>query len=204
MRKDFLSIVFSLFLFSCQREAPPSPCEEVDCNNQGSCLHGSCICDEGFVGDDCETPIAPAELYIDQILIRDYPIYRDGMGWDSLLSGPYFLPDLQVELHFPGGDTWNSWYYSNAAGDPLIWTIETFPYLDNHINFGDSLELFVLELDGIDSLEVVAPPEVVAGFEFISSEFVLVDSTDWWPAQTSYISESSSVEVIVNWRYEWD
>jgi hypothetical protein len=66
------------------------------------------------------------------------------------------------------------------------------------------LELILLELDGIDSLEVVAPPEVVAGFEFLSTEIVLVDSTDWWPAQTSHTSDSSAVEVIINWRHEWD
>lgn len=204
MRWVNFSIAISLLLFACRPEAPSSPCEEVDCSDQGYCLHGSCICDEGFVGDDCETPTAPTDIYIDQIIIRDYPIYRNGVGWDSLLSGPYFLPDLQVQLQFPWGDAFNSWCYSNAAGDPLVWTIETFPYLDNHIHFGDSLELILLELDGIDSLEVVAPPEVVAGFEFISTEFVLVDSTDWWPAQTSYTSDSSAVEVIINWRYEWD
>lgn len=204
MWRFYFSIGLCSFFISCHRDAPTGPCEEVNCNDQGYCLHGNCVCDEGFSGDLCEVPIAPEDIYIDQIIVRNYPIYLNGNGWDSLLSGPYFLPDLQVQLKFPWGDIYNSWCYPNASGDPLIWTIETFPYLDNHIHYGDTLELTLLELDGVDSLEVVAPPEVLADFQIVSSEFILADSTNWWPTQTNYGSDSSSTQVVIYWHYEWE
>jgi hypothetical protein len=47
-----LSLLFSAFfmlaLFSCS-----DPCDDVDCNG-GSCVEGTCICPEGFFGDNCE------------------------------------------------------------------------------------------------------------------------------------------------------
>lgn len=204
MRRIQLLISACLLFAFCTREAPPSPCETVDCGNHGRCLHGGCVCDDGFSGETCETVDAPSEMLIERILVREYPIYRENTGWDSSLIAPYFLPDLQVQLVFPWGDAHDSWCYSNAPGSPLTWTIETFPSLHHHIHFGDSLELVVMELDGVDSLEVVAPPEMLTHFEISTAEIVLVDSADWWPAQTLLSSDTSSIEVIINWKYGWD
>ena len=46
-----LSFLAGLFLvFSCT-----DPCEDVVCENGGTCDEGTCLCAEGYEGDNCET-----------------------------------------------------------------------------------------------------------------------------------------------------
>lgn len=47
----FTLILFSLFLSNCS-----DPCKDIDCNN-GTCDDGTCICDDGFTGANCDTEL---------------------------------------------------------------------------------------------------------------------------------------------------
>ena len=33
------------------------PCQGISCSNRGQCIDGSCVCDSGFFGEDCEVNI---------------------------------------------------------------------------------------------------------------------------------------------------
>ena len=51
--KFCFSFLVSIFLFvSCG-----DPCDDVNCDNGGSCDDGTCICLTGYTGDNCQTEI---------------------------------------------------------------------------------------------------------------------------------------------------
>jgi len=56
MKKLSFMILF-LSVFSCA-----DPCEDVSCGDNGTCNEGTCECDEGAFGDNCE------DLYRDDFL----------------------------------------------------------------------------------------------------------------------------------------
>jgi uncharacterized protein (TIGR02145 family) len=55
MKKTLLICLgLSLSLIACN-----DPCDNVSCFNGGTCLDGTCICPEGFTGEDCSTEVTP-------------------------------------------------------------------------------------------------------------------------------------------------
>lgn len=51
MRKllKFNLFVFSLLMFACS-----DPCDDISCENGGNCDDGTCICEDGYSGENCE------------------------------------------------------------------------------------------------------------------------------------------------------
>ena len=45
-------LVLTLFVFACS-----DPCDDVNCGTNGTCDDGTCICEEGYSGANCETNI---------------------------------------------------------------------------------------------------------------------------------------------------
>ena len=50
---------------SCDKEDEVDPCESVICENDGTCLEGSCNCPDGFTGEFCETVLLPVQNRLD-------------------------------------------------------------------------------------------------------------------------------------------
>lgn len=40
-------------------------CFKIDCQNNGHCLNGTCICSSGFKGDNCEIKFDPSDVELD-------------------------------------------------------------------------------------------------------------------------------------------
>jgi hypothetical protein len=49
----------SLILFSCS-----DPCQDVDCNTNGYCDDGMCICDPGFAGKNCKIQTCSTDFFV--------------------------------------------------------------------------------------------------------------------------------------------
>ena len=51
-------LLFTIFIFSCNTD----PCQDIVCNNGGSCVEGVCLCPDGFSGEFCdEVEILPCD-----------------------------------------------------------------------------------------------------------------------------------------------
>lgn len=50
--RSFFYLLFALLIFSCSE-----PCDDVNCGDNGTCLEGLCICDDGYEGINCETEL---------------------------------------------------------------------------------------------------------------------------------------------------
>lgn len=50
-----LPLLFVTLCFTACKKENPDPCENVQCQNGGSCDDGTCDCPTGFTGTNCET-----------------------------------------------------------------------------------------------------------------------------------------------------
>lgn len=193
--------ILTFFIVGCDKESSNGPCETVICLNGGECLHGTCICEEGFTGVNCETALSPEDIQIIEIRIPNYPIFQGETAWDSTQTVPGCWPDLAVGLSLPWGDYVQSFAYPNASGNEVVFSESNFPSLDNHMHFGDSLLLDLWELDGIDSSEVASPPEILATFRLSTLDFIMADSLNLWPESLELNADSPAVEMSLKLNY---
>ena len=54
MKYFFILSLGILFLFSCSKENTAS-CDDVICEGNTTCVNGTCVCEEGYEGEDCDT-----------------------------------------------------------------------------------------------------------------------------------------------------
>jgi hypothetical protein len=93
MKKSIVFLVIlTLGILSC---AKPDPCEEIVCQNGGTCSDGTCNCPEGFAGTLCETALLPKAVNVSSIKVLKIPaIAADGKAWDEDGSGGDIFPAL--------------------------------------------------------------------------------------------------------------
>ncbi len=91
MKKVLLSY-FVILIFTCSCNRNDSKCTGVICHNDGYCINGQCVCQDGYTGADCSRQITPTKIQITQIKVLRFPATKsNGAGWD-LTSGPDIFP----------------------------------------------------------------------------------------------------------------
>ena len=204
LSKLFAISVLIVAFAHCRPEESDHPCDDVSCANGGACINGFCDCPDGFGGELCLETRFPEAAWITGIEINNYPTFRGDLPWDSEAEQPDCWPDFAVGIDWPWSLATQSHAKLNAEGNPLFWGQGGFPYLANHFHPGDTLRLFLVELDGLDSAEVIGPPEVLLETHLTLQDIVLADSLDPFPTSITLTSDSSATVMRCGLRYEFD
>jgi len=91
----FLTMAFfALFLSNCS-----DPCKDIDCNN-GSCDDGTCICEEGYTGTNCEAELRAPFIgtFQGDLDCPDAPFDLSMLGFGSLTVVTEGNPDDIFEI----------------------------------------------------------------------------------------------------------
>lgn len=89
-----LSFAFTLCVVvtSCSKK---DPCEDIICQNGGTCENGDCKCPVGYEGNLCQTESLPKAVNVTAIKILKIPAtQKDGKPWDSDGTQPDIYPSL--------------------------------------------------------------------------------------------------------------
>ncbi|MCB0657059.1 MAG: calcium-binding EGF-like domain-containing protein [Saprospiraceae bacterium] len=127
-RIPFLVIaLFSLLLTQCKKA---DPCEGISCQNDGTCVDGSCQCPTGWEGEFCQTKTLPAAIKVTSLSVTKFPeTQTDGSAWDDDGSGPDLLPyvlTLKADNQTPDAVYWASDINTtNSKGGKTI----SFPFV---------------------------------------------------------------------------
>lgn len=101
--KNLFLICFLPFLFTTASCLKTEPCDLRECDNDGYCNDGSCVCPEGYSGTYCETEVLPTSVEITNIRITEFSISnRFGVPYDSA-SGP----DIFISIYGNNGLSYN-------------------------------------------------------------------------------------------------
>jgi len=86
-----VTIMLTLLSFSsCQED----PCDNKPCENGGICDDGTCLCPEGFTGNQCEEKTMPYRMRLSSVTLTRWPGSNDGLQWDGTDG-----PDLFFKLY---------------------------------------------------------------------------------------------------------
>ncbi len=116
MKTNFLRTlvlaIATIGIFSIQ-SCDTDPCKDVACGDNGVCLEGTCICDDGYDGSDCNIVIRSLFLgtYNVEEICDGVPNFTDnyvskitessqGTGFinvDNIYNFPTFFPSVQPE-----------------------------------------------------------------------------------------------------------
>ena len=199
-----LLIIIIFIIPGCGPDTLPSPCENITCFNNGECLHGTCICEDGYTGDSCQTAEIPQAIYISEILLTKYPYFSGKDPWDDGLPIPYCWPDLAIEIEWPWDASHLSFIQENSGGINLSWDGENFPQVsENHLHYQDVFSISIIEIDGVDSIEAVQPPEILETFIIKPDDYVFIDSLDLWPSFIELQNLNQSIELKVYLEYSF-
>ena len=101
-RNLFSSLVLLFFLFNfmaCTKEEPVDPCLEVYCDH-GTCIDGTCECDEFHTGESCQDLRVPTQITGQRVQLKHipYPCRR----WDG---ASIFDNDADIYIQILKGNT---------------------------------------------------------------------------------------------------
>lgn len=115
-RKLFWLLPILLMVISCTKKPmeddmeimpdPVDPCENIVCNNGGTCVNGECECPVQYTGPACNMEKVPTKMRMGGVSITEYPVIdQSGVSWD-----PFDGPDL---------------YFRIWLGDDILYTSST-------------------------------------------------------------------------------
>jgi len=93
----------ALLISSCSSDPEPDPCEGITCVN-GDCNNGSCLCENGWMGQDCSVKDFSGEWRMIQYTLNNCPNYFatdiTGDGKTRQLCGKAEEFDVCYETYF--------------------------------------------------------------------------------------------------------
>ena len=110
MRHQFLKAMFCCFLLtavngivSCKKDKDKDKCEDVVCQNGGSCNDGVCSCPAGYEGTNCQTEIR--EKFLGNFLVVADPSCSDPAleePWNDIPASVTAVPNdaskIQIDI----------------------------------------------------------------------------------------------------------
>ena len=130
-------------MVSCKKEEPFNPCKDVSCPANQHCLNGSCVCDNGFIGEDCLTVlIVPVKIKINQVSVTRFPATKENSNsWDVI--GVNGTPDIYVSMGRGANDTV---FRTEVKWDEMNTQVHTWDLTSSNIYVSDPLSKFTIEL----------------------------------------------------------
>jgi len=149
MKNHILFFILSIFLLSnCNNDS----CEELGCNNGGTCINEVCNCPNGWTGPDCSEIEPPVSFEILTIQIENIPQLKDdGTTWDESdgpeLIGFWILND-DILISSTSLEDVNNFTGTSIEMIPLNPFTLPVEFLDSQI-----LEFQLFDFDDVDTLE---------------------------------------------------
>ncbi len=173
--------------------------EEAQCGClHGKCVDGVCVCDEGWIGWQCDTKLPPYRaLSIDSVRLWRYPIAkRDGKPWDS---PPLWDGDPEPEVfisivQYTTGET--LWESLTAKGNKD--TLTLLPPPNAYISRGAATETFFLRV--LDKDQGSSPDEMAVSSSFNFYPTLTGEGTQ----STTTILCGDSTMVQLYFSYVWN
>ena len=129
MLPNFLRYSLLFFIVTSLLTACSDPCDDTVCLNGGACSDGTCICPDGFTGENCQTTDSnnggnifgpDVQIRITGITVSGFPTTNNGSNRDNYTNGctECNLPDpIWKIVQTSGGGMFNGvGYASNTIG----------------------------------------------------------------------------------------
>ena len=130
-------VVLSAFMLlsSCSSDSnnePSDPCATSNCQNGGECVDGSCLCPDGYYGENCQLMKTPQSVRITSVVVKEFDNFdSNGNAWDSQLNGS--LPDIYISLFQATGSSFELLHEANNYY-PSAWSPGTFDFpIDTYV-----------------------------------------------------------------------
>jgi hypothetical protein len=149
LRISLLAVIAVTFIMtSCS-----DPCSDTVCLNGGACADGTCVCPDGFTGENCQTIVSNnggnshgpnVQIKITNITVSGYPATNNGSNWDYYTNGC-------LECNYPDP----SWKIIETTGGSVYTCTSAASNTTGVVNFNSNSGLPVL----------IQAPNQVLGFE---------------------------------------
>lgn len=185
MKKLLFLFSLSIFIFSCQPEEDPL-CDDVNCENGGDCLDGTCTCPEMWEGTFCENQKTPITISIESLTLTDFPATNsDGNAWD--VDGDA-RPDLFFNIENPNGSLYRSSTMENRAVS-TDWSISDLKI--SEVDFTRNLTIVLFDEDGSDA-------------EFMTDiSFQIYDDSNGFPESISFSGSGGDYQGTLSLSYNY-
>lgn len=182
-----LFLMISLLAFSCGNDdSDENLCENIECNNDGICIDGSCNCATGFEGPTCDIQKTVVGVKLTQVTVKNFPVTDAfGGGWDddskADITFQIVLGTDVLYLHSP--------FVENANPD------------DDH--FFQIPDLTLIDLNSDYVIEILDDDELEGGtFDVIDSYiFSIYSESSGFPNRIELRGGSTQVDLDIDYLF---